>query len=261
MKKLNILFADDSPSVGLLVSTYLREAGHAVTHVTSGEAAVANFRDQPFDLILMDVVMPGMGGLEAIKQIKAIHMDAWVPVIIVTSRNSDEDLMGGFMAGADDYLLKPINMIALDLRIRSMMRVASIQHGMTAIVDGILEGLIEIDVAGRISRFNKAAERIFGYSFAEVRGRNVNMLMPSPYREAHDGYLSNYLATGQAKIIATGRKVSGLRKSGEIFPMHLGVSEVATPDGRRYVGLVHDLAEEERLRIRIDLLLREGTQG
>ena len=74
------------------------------------------------------------------------------------------------------------------------------------------------------------------------------MLMPSPHREAHDTYIGDYLATGERRIIGIGREVQGQRKNGELFPMHLGVSEVETPDDQFFVGIVRDLSEENALR-------------
>jgi len=251
VKPLNILLADDTESVGLFVASYLRDAGHAVTYVPSGEAAVAAFRQGAFDLVLMDVVMPGLGGIEAVRQIKAIPTTAWVPVIMITGADSDEDLLAGFLAGADDYILKPLNPLTLDIRIRAMMRIAGIQRSATAVIDNALDGIVQIDTRGRIQRFNRAAERIFGYGEAEVLGKNVNMLMPSPDREQHDGYLAVYLTTGQEKIIGIGRQVTGLRRNGETFPMHLGVSEANTVDGRFFVGVIRDLTVEEHLRAQL----------
>jgi diguanylate cyclase (GGDEF)-like protein/PAS domain S-box-containing protein len=142
--------------------------------------------------------------------------------------------------------------MSLDIRIRSMMRIAAIQRSTAAVVDGVIEGIIQIDRVGRICRFNKAAEDIFGYPESEVLERNVNMLMPSPYREQHDDYIANYVATSEAKIIGIGRVVVGLRKSGETFPMHLGVTEASTPDGKYFIGLVRDLTEEQKMRKRIE---------
>lgn len=102
-----------------------------------------------------------------------------------------------------------------------------------AIVDSAVDGIIVIDAHGRIEAFNRAAERLFGYTNDEVLGRNVDILMPSPYREEHDAYLSRYLATGRAKIIGSGREVRGLRKDGTTFPLHLSVGEI-TIDGQTF---------------------------
>jgi diguanylate cyclase (GGDEF)-like protein/PAS domain S-box-containing protein len=259
MKPLNILLADDTKSVGQFISEYLREAGHQVTYVESGEAAVATYKQQAFDLVLMEVAMPGMDGLEAVKQIKAIPTTKWVPAIIITGLDAEDDILSGFMAGADDYMVKPIKPITLDTRIRSMMRIAAIQRASAAVIDNVIEGIVQIDRVGRIGRFNKAAESIFGYAEAEVLGKNVNMLMPAPYKEAHDEYLANYVATGQAKVIGIGRVVTGLRKNGETFPMHLGVTEAATPEGKFFIGLVRDMTVEQRLRNQIEYLATHDT--
>lgn len=259
MKPLNILLADDSKSVGQFVCEYLRDAGHHVTFVESGEAAVAAFQQQGFDLVLMDVVMPGIGGLEAVKQIKAIPTTTWVPVIIITALDSEVDILSGFMAGADDYMVKPLKPMTLDIRIRSMMRIAALQRASTAVIDNVIEGIVKINRSGRIGRFNKAAESIFGYTEAEVLGKNVNILMPPPYQEAHDDYLANYVTTGKAKVIGIGRLVTGLRKNGETFPMHLGVTEAATPEGKFFIGLVRDMTVEERMRSQIEYLATHDT--
>ena len=121
---------------------------------------------------------------------------------------------------------------------------------------GILElavtAIITIDDRGLIESINPATERLFGYSAAELIGQNVKMLMPEPYKAEHDGYITNYLETGVKKIIGIGREVSGRRKDGTTFPLHLSVSDFEA-DGRRYfTGMIHDLSDrkhvEEALR-------------
>lgn len=116
-----------------------------------------------------------------------------------------------------------------------------------AILATAVEGIITIDEQGLIESCNLAAERIFGYQAAELVGKNVNVLMPSPHREQHDAYLANYRTTGLAKIIGIGREVVGRRKDGVIFPMDLSVSEVRLAKRRLFTGLVRDITERKEL--------------
>src|SRR3546814_2264607 len=89
--------------------------------------------------------------------------------------------------------------------------------------------MIVIDERGKMLSFSAAAERLFGYTQAEVLGATVSMLMPSPYRERHDGYLERYLTTGERRIIGIGRVVFAMRKDGTTFPMEIGRAPVCTP--------------------------------
>ena len=112
-----------------------------------------------------------------------------------------------------------------------------------AVIDSAVDGVIIIDECGLVEAANPAAEKLFGYSVAEIVGRNVSMLMPSPYREEHDGYLQNYARTGNRKIIGIGREVEGRRKNGVTFPLYLAVSEVRIGHRRIFTGFVHDLTD------------------
>lgn len=126
-----------------------------------------------------------------------------------------------------------------------------------AIVETAAEGIIVIDERGMIDRFNPAAERMFGYTEAEVAGKNISMLMPSPHREEHDGYLARYLKTGEKRIVGIGREVMGMRKDGAIFPMDLAVSEVRLADHRMFTGIVRDVTERKQVEERQTRLVQE----
>jgi two-component system, LuxR family, sensor kinase FixL len=104
-----------------------------------------------------------------------------------------------------------------------------------------VDGIIVIDELGIMSIYNDAARSLFGYSAEEVLGKNVSMLMPSPYREEHDAYLEHYRHTGEKRIIGIGREVVGRRKDGTTFPMYLSVGEGVLEEKRIFVGIVHDL--------------------
>ncbi len=118
---------------------------------------------------------------------------------------------------------------------------------MEAILTAAVDGIISIDEGGVVQSMNPAGERLFGYAADEVVGRNVNMLMPGPYREEHDGYVGRYLATGEKKIIGVGREVVGLRKDGTTFPMDLSVAEARLGRGRIFVGILRDITERKRV--------------
>lgn len=120
-----------------------------------------------------------------------------------------------------------------------------------AILETAVEAIITIDERGIIESANPACERLFGYRASEIIGSNVSVLMPSPYREQHDGYIANYLRSGKAKIIGIGREVVGQRKDGSVFPMDLSVSEVKLADRRLFTGFVRDLTVRKRLETEV----------
>lgn len=117
-----------------------------------------------------------------------------------------------------------------------------------AVLNTMIDGVIMIDYQGLIAKFNPACERIFGYDAQDVIGLNISALMPSPYQRDHDDYIRNYQSSGVAKIIGIGREVSGLRKDGSIFPMHLSVGEMRDGEVIAYVGVIRDLTAEQKAR-------------
>jgi two-component system sensor kinase FixL len=115
-----------------------------------------------------------------------------------------------------------------------------------AVLATAVDAIITIDERGIIESVNPASEKLFGYPAAEMIGTNINTLMPPPYKEGHDGYLRNYIRTGDKQIIGIGREVVGLRKNGTTFPMDLAVSEVLLEGRRLFTGIVRDITERKR---------------
>jgi two-component system sensor kinase FixL len=126
-----------------------------------------------------------------------------------------------------------------------------------SILETIPDAMIVIDPKGRIQSFSVAAERLFGHKAGEVIGRNVSMLMPSPYREGHDGFIERYLRTGERRIIGVGRVVVGERKDGSTFPMELAVGEMKSNDKLFFTGFIRDLTERQKTEGRLQELQAE----
>jgi two-component system, LuxR family, sensor kinase FixL len=120
----------------------------------------------------------------------------------------------------------------------------SIGHSLDAVLLATaVDAIITIDRNGIMVSANAATTRMFGYECRELLGQNVSMLMPSPYREEHPEYIDRYLETGKPSIIGVGRRVSGLRRNGTQFPVHLAVSEFQEHGQRFFAGIIRDLSE------------------
>jgi two-component system sensor kinase FixL len=126
-----------------------------------------------------------------------------------------------------------------------------------SILATVPDAMIVIDERGAMQSFSSAAERLFGYRADEVLGKNIKMMMPSPYRENHDDYLARYLRTGEKRIIGIGRVVVGERKDGSTFPMELAVGEMRSNNARFFTGFIRDLSERQKTEARLQELQSE----
>lgn len=121
-----------------------------------------------------------------------------------------------------------------------------------ALFAAAVDPIVLIDREGRITGFNLAAEQVFGWREADVLGERVSILMPGPYRDEHDGYMSRYLGTGQRRIIGIGREVVARRRDGSTFPIDLSVGEFVSGAEHGFVGILRDItarkAQEAELR-------------
>lgn len=131
------------------------------------------------------------------------------------------------------------------------------QAQLESILDTVPEAMIMIDDHGIMQSFSATAERLFGWSAKEVLGRNVSVLMPSPYRQEHDSYLHRYRTTGERRIIGIGRIVVGERKDGSTFPMELAVGEAKVGGERFFTGFIRDLTERRAQERRLQELQSE----
>jgi len=145
----------------------------------------------------------------------------------------------------------PVSVLLVNLDMTESKRAQSMLEEREARLRSVLEtapdAIITIDARGSVQSFSIAAEKLFGYSAGEVIGRNIRMLMPSPYRERHDGYLERYLRTSEKRIIGIGREVEARRKDGTIFPIELAVGEVKLDGTQIFTGFIRDLTARARM--------------
>lgn len=137
---------------------------------------------------------------------------------------------------------------------RALKALAEREAHLQSVLDTVPDAMVVIDTGGIMQSFSATAERLFGYTAAEAIGQNVSILMPSPYKKQHDGYLDHYMTTGERRIIGLGRLVVGQRKDGSTFPMELSVGEMRSGDRRFFTGFVRDLTERQQTQQRLQEL-------
>ena len=269
-----VLLVDDSATYLAFLEAELAGDGYRLLTATSGEAAVQAAEQNNIDCAVIDLVMPGMDGIELCRHlIKMRKPGRSLPVLIVTAQGSKEKMMESLEVGADDYVEKSGDATVLKARLRALLRRKMLQDEhqriqdeihdkelelarertrneahLRAILDNAADCVISVNPKGLVNTFNKAAEQAFGYGSDEVIGREVSMLMPGRTTETGDPF--PLPASDEAAMTNGGnggpRSVEARRRDGSMFPAELSVGEVVTEADRWFVGIVRDVTERRR---------------
>ena len=244
------------------ITQFVRSMGWNVRVMHSLNEDTEFLTSQHNDVIVLTDIHEGL--FEFVYQLRN-DRPRLAPMLALFDREPAFPLERLLNAGIDDMLVRPWTTDVLTHRFSIMARrkterdrqhtteqalIAS-EVKTSTILRTTVDGIIIIDEGGGIESFNTAAESIFGYTANEVIGANISMLMPSPFREDHTGYIKRYEASGHSKIIGRGREVSGLRKNGEIFPMELAVSAMHLNGVSHYTGIVRDITVRRQLEKRM----------
>lgn len=111
---MNVLIVDDEKSIRRFVADFFHDKGHTTVTTDCGEKALEKFTQDEFDLVMMDIVLPGIDGFETARQLQDVSRDEWVPIIFMSARNANEELRKGIMSGGGFYLPKPLNPVQLE---------------------------------------------------------------------------------------------------------------------------------------------------
>lgn len=261
-KPYSVLVVDDTAANRSMMQVFLQKLGYSVTCAIDGHEALEAFARARPDMVLMDLMMPGMDGFEATRRIRNMHNGAWTPIVIMSALNTDDDLVAGLDAGADDYLVKPISFVVFAAKMRVIERLLTMERGqrellgrVQAISNAVIDGIVTSDENGVIQSANPAACRMFGYHDGALTGKNVSVLIPLGDGDTRDGATARYLGTSARKIIGKTRQVTGRRASGEQFMVELGLTELKLDSRRLFIGVMRDITE----RVRVNLERQESA--
>lgn len=258
-----VMVVDDTATNRQILDVFLKRMGFQTVQASDGAQALEKFDAETPDIVLMDMMMPVMDGLETTRRIKARESGRWVPVVFISAMDKEENLIAALEAGGDDYLHKPVNFNVLKAKLRSLIRtleahrqVEDMRRQLQTISDSLADGLVTMDQEARILSVNPAMESIFGYSASELIGQNVNALMPEAMRGAHDLHVREYVGGGVPKIVGVGpREMKGRRKSGEEFDIDIAISETRIQGDRVFIGTIRDSSERMAVRAREQVYL------
>ena len=242
-RKPAILIVDDAPdNLGTLRTVLLRQ-GYQTFVATSGDRALDIAQRVKPDLILLDVVMPGIDGLETCRRLKALPATARIPVIFMSARGNTEDVVAGFDTGAADYIAKPLRLEEVCARVRAQLRLRSNSETQTEqadhlrmIVNSMDQGLLIVERCGRVQYANPACDRYLGHAPDELVGRLLKDLLDCKESGCYERL--------DAMIYGT-REVQIRHRDGGLRAMDLTMTPMHAADGL-FVALLHDITHHKR---------------
>ena len=251
---IRVLVVDDTPEIRLLASYVLEDAGWQALTAADGTAGVALARQERPDLILMDVMMPGIDGYEACARIKQQAETADIPVIFMTAISDPQAETKAFTAGAADFIAKPLSPAALQARVRAQVALYRQRRSLEGMFHDALEfapdAVILCDLTGRMVRVNARAEGMLGYRREELRDRGIDMLVTPRQRTAFVANLTAYAA--RSGLTREGVPAICVRKDGSEFPGEISVTVLQTANERILMAALRDVTrwreQQERLR-------------
>ncbi|WP_299178717.1 response regulator [uncultured Neptuniibacter sp.] len=275
--QVDVLLIDDEKHILTALTRVMRQADVTVSSVSSGEEALVWLNENSATLILSDYKMPGMTGTELLAKVEASWPDT---VRIILSGHSDfETVLQAVHTGVvHKFLAKPWSNQELIEHIRTSLaskqpklisdqeqkpeaeempppQSADSDVQLQVVLDTLMDGIVTITQQGVILSVNAAVTRIFGYSPNDLIGKNVSHLMPEPYRSQHDHYLSQYQSPGAKGILGHQRRLVGLRKNGEVFPIELSVNSMQIAGDTQFLGVIRDISRRISAERQNQLLL------
>lgn len=253
---LSTLIVDDDPTSRQILMSMVCAAGHRAIAVDSAENAFSQFSCSPSDIVMMDVMLPGMDGITAMAELRRLQQQRWLPVVLVSADTSCQRITAGLRAGADDYLTKPFVFDHVVAKLKNIARTLSLQlerqralHFADAVVNNMAEPLLCADRFDRIVSANPAAERAFAFAPGGLLGADINRLFPAATEDSRQ---------------SLGRPVhllgTGVRADGTRFPLEAQHTTVLIDDQSITITTVRDITpqlESERRTINDAARLRE----
>lgn len=255
-----ILIVDDAPANLEVLRTMMSQQGYQTFVATSGERALSLARRVRPDLILLDVVMPGMDGLETCRQLKLHPATQAIPVIFMSALNEADDVVAGFERGAVDYIGKPLRMAEVCARVRTQLQLHANTgshfeqaYRLRLVVDSMAEGLMIIEENGSIQYTNPACDGYLGYQAGELAEHAITDLLGAGEAGDYAAYLHKCAADPDGGHRQAAREVTLRHRDGVPRAMELTLTPMRVATERLFIGLLHDISHRKQYQMSLEL--------
>jgi PAS domain S-box-containing protein len=257
--KADILVVDDDPDISQALLDFLEHDGYRVDVAATGFEALARSKQLPYSAVILDLGLPDVDGLVVLSKLQ--EYDPQLPIIILTAFTAPERTAGAVGHGAFALLTKPYNREQLRGTLRRAIGVKALatkvetaesalnasENRFQSVVQSAMDAIVLADGCGNILFWNRAAERMFGYSEAEALGRSLTTIMPARYREPHERGLAAFRLTGHSRIMGHSVELQGLRKDGIEIPIELSLGTWRIGGETYYCGIIRELTDRKRM--------------
>ena len=265
-----ILVVEDDAKMRRVLELLL--SGHwTVETAADARSAIVAMRERPPDLVLTDLLLPGMDGYDFLRQLRAEAGTRTLPVIVISGLTEEADRLKALEAGANDYLIKPFSERELMLRVTThlemgfLRREAALRESeaqVRAIIEGALDAVVGMDASGLVIDWNQQAEATFGYTREEAMGRRLaELIIPPELREPHERGLERYFETGEGPLLNRRVEVEGQRKDGTRVPIELSITVVKGWGFYRFNAFARDISDRRAAEAERTRLLEEAREA
>ena len=275
-----ILVVDDTQDNIALLTEILQNKGYQISAARDGERAIKIARHIIPDLILLDIMMPGIDGFETCKRLKSLDSTKAIPVIFISAKTDMSDLVTGFSVGGTDYITKPFHEEEIYARVENQLKIKNLNHQLATsevnmrdllveyqqqseqlqqIVTLVIDGLLKLNSSGEIQDANPAIEKLFGYSTQALQSINFTRLLAEPFASQYENLFEhnslelehNGLELEHDFSKEKSVELIGKRQDGSEFPIEFSLLKMPASE-KMYLAVIHDITvhknKEEKLR-------------
>jgi PAS domain S-box-containing protein len=251
----HVVIAEDHDETRDYLCHVLETAGFAVEAMADGRAALATCQMRAPDVVVSDVLMPGLDGFELIERLRGSESTAVIPVLLLSARGGEDSRIEGISSGADDYLVKPLSSRELVARVDGAVRLGRLrretarreQADLDALFSMAPDGLIVVGRNGNILTANEQARKLFGYSAQELQSLQVEALMPAAHRKAHVDHRDTYKRAPLVRLMNPMQELRGVRSDGTEFSAEIALGPLQFKNQACTIAIVRDISERKKL--------------